>query len=487
MYIVLNPQYEIRNEPNCSYIIRRSEVIDQKNDFVTASVEIIPPFLGFILTNIGKKVYEESLKSISEELSIGTDKLRIFIEKLIENDSAKKLDVSGQEVILPKRLLLYADTSDNRVFKTTKGVLPMDSFEPHRPLTPINMNLMVTTQCTTNCIYCYAKRIEKNELNTQKIISLIDEAHTLGVINLILTGGDIFVHKGWPDILRKAVEKKYSPFISTKTPLSVNDFEILVGLGVGSIQFSLDSVNTETLHKLLGVSSLYFEKVDVMFKLCEKFGVKVSIRSVLTNLNSTKEEIQELYQYLSRFTCIEKWVLTPAFYSEHQKDYNKYMVSNERLSLIFNYTQNIKTDFPILYNKIGKSGYSMSKYKSENDFIKYNQTCYANSYSMSILSSGKCTICEMLYDNRDYVLGDVHDQNIENIWNSEKALMLYSKHQSLITDNSTPCIDCKVYDICKNKIAKKICYVDISKIYGEGKFEYPDPRCPKATDTNLIL
>ena len=79
-------------------------------------------------TTIAKKVYEESLKSISEELSIGTDKLRIFIEKLIENDSAKKLDVSGQEVILPKRLLLYADTPDNRVFKTTKGVLPMDSF-----------------------------------------------------------------------------------------------------------------------------------------------------------------------------------------------------------------------------------------------------------------------------------------------------------------------------------------------------------------------
>lgn len=106
---------------------------------------------------------------------------------------------------------------------------------------------------------------------------------------------------------------------------------------------------------------------------------------------------------------------------------------------------------------------------------------------MSILSSGKCTICEMLYDNRDYVLGDVHEQNIEDIWNSEKALMLYSKRQSLITDNSTPCIDCKVYDICKNKIAKKICYVDIAKIYGEGKFEYPDPRCPKSIDTNLIL
>ena len=149
----------------------------------------------------------------------------------------------------------------------------------------------------------------------------------------------------------------------------IKDLEILVGLGVGSIQFSLDSVNTETLHKLLGVSSSYFEKINVMFNLCEKFGIKISIRSVLTNLNSTKEEIEGLYQYLSRFTCIEKWVLTPAFYSEHQKDYNKYMVSNERLSFIFDYTQNLKTNFPILYNKIGKSGYSMSKYKSEDDFI----------------------------------------------------------------------------------------------------------------------
>lgn len=139
------------------------------------------------------------------------------------------------------------------------------------------------------------------------------------------------------------------------------------------------------------------------------------------------------------------------------------------------------------YSIRNESGYSMNKYLTEPDFIKYNQTCYANSYSMSIISSGDCTVCEMLYNNPDFVLGNVHSMSIEEIWNSSKALNLYAKKQESIEDKNTPCFSCSVYDTCKNQLSKKVCYVDIAKIYGRGKYEYPDPRCPRAIKTNILL
>lgn len=60
-----------------------------------------------------------------------------------------------------------------------------------RPRVPIDVNIMVTTKCTTNCCYCYAKRKFDYELSSTEIINIIENCYNLGVVNLNLTGGDI--------------------------------------------------------------------------------------------------------------------------------------------------------------------------------------------------------------------------------------------------------------------------------------------------------
>lgn len=54
-------------------------------------------------------------------------------------------------------------------------------------------------------------------------------------------------------------------------------------------------------------------------------------------------------------------------------------------------------------------------------------------------------------------------------------------------DTNSPCKHCKVIDICRKSINRRVCFVDISKTLGKGYFDYPDPRCPNSTVTDYIL
>lgn len=119
-----------------------------------------------------------------------------------------------------------------------------------------------------------------------------------------------------------------------------------------------------------------------------------------------------------------------------------------------------------------------------SEFVCRNQICLANTTSLSILANGLCSICEMLYDHPEYILGSVRKASISEIWNSEKALNLYSPQQENIESDS-PCKTCEVFSKCKTTFGKRICYLDITKVGGNQ--EDPDPRCPLSKKTKYIL
>lgn len=168
-------------------------------------------------------------------------------------------------------------------------------------------------------------------METEKIIDIICEANSKRVINLTLTGGDIFARKDWAIILDTTMKKGYGTFLSTKTPLDLKGIRQLSKIGVPTFQFSLDSCEKNILSKMLHVDNLYLDKVENMLSECSKIGINVSIRSVLTHLNSSVQQIELLLNFLNKYSCIEKWTFTPAFYSEYKEDYKQYEVTNNQL------------------------------------------------------------------------------------------------------------------------------------------------------------
>ena len=222
-----------------------------------------------------------------------------------------------------------------------------------------------------------------------------------------------------------------------------------------------------------------------MFHECSKHGMKVGIRTVLTKLNSSIKDIESVYNFICQFDCVHKWAITPAFFSEYkQKNYKKYEVGNDELKDVYKFAHQPNLKFPISLNKISDNGYKLPKHSNVEEYVCHNQICIANTSSMSILSNGVCGLCEMLYDNEEFMLGDLRINSLRDVWNSERALSLYHPQQEPEKSDS-PCEVCKVFDSCKRGPGKRVCYLDIAKT-GGGRHD-PDPRCPMANKVDVIL
>lgn len=449
------------------------------------SVTLLPPAIGCILENIGQMDSELSIAKMSQELQVTKESISAFLRNLMQ-DTPKKLKIGEYNIIFPPHLIVCSEVPSKKANNYTSQYIS-SKLTFKRPISPININIMVTTKCTVNCRYCYAKRQSHNELTTPEIANLIEQCHNIGIVNLNLTGGDIFARKDWKDILGIVRKYGYYPFLSTKTPLHEEDVSYLSSIGIHEIQFSLDVHDNRVLTQLIGANDNYLERVKCMFDYCEENKIKICVRTVLCRQNADVDKISELYHFISKYTNIKDWVLTPAFFSDNNtQTYQQLQVSKEKLVAVRTYINDLKAQFPIYQSKISPCGYKLKLYSTTDEYVAHNQKCYANTYSMSVLATGDCTVCEMLYDNKEYLLGNVREQSLHDIWNSPKALALFSLKQQDIPKDS-PCHECSVFEVCRNKLAKRVCYVDIAKMNHQNSLGYPDPRCPMAKDVDVIL
>lgn len=481
-YIKLNTAYSLRNESTCSYIIRKNMFVNYDlNNY--QRIYPIPPFLGYIFAHIGQMEYSQFIQTVGKTLNVDSNMLKHFLSKIIEQPS-KSLLFLGKEISFPENLLIQSWQKDDRTYYMVDGFSPMNAYTVCRPHTPISVNFMVTERCNTNCIYCYAKRDTRKEMSTSEILKVFKDLSNHAIVNLTLTGGDIFARKDWYEIISYSKDAGFGYLISTKTALREADIIKLKQLGIHQLQFSLDSVSPSILRDMINVDDGYCDRLKAMFQACTNQDIKISLRTVLCRQNANVDSIKTLCDLIDTNNCISNWVITPAFYSENKKDYNHYAVSNEMLKKAFTYLQKRNIRIRPLFNKFNNKGYILQRTKDVADFVEHNQICYANTYSMSILPSGECTVCEMLYYNKHFIIGNIKEKSIEEIWNSSRALSLYSPSKEDIVKDSA-CSSCLVFDECKKNIAKRVCYVDVMKVHKNP--DYPDPKCPQSKACHYIL
>lgn len=110
-YIVLNRAYSLRNEATCSYIVRKNMFVNS-NMSNYQTIYTIPPFLGYVITNIGKKKYEQSIAAIGKALNINTTALQSFIFQIVEQPS-KSVPFMGEMLVFPEHLLILSNQKDD--------------------------------------------------------------------------------------------------------------------------------------------------------------------------------------------------------------------------------------------------------------------------------------------------------------------------------------------------------------------------------------
>lgn len=163
-------------------------------------------------------------------------------------------------------------------------------------------------------------------------------------------------------------------------------------------------------------------------------------------------------------------------YDEYRETY--YYEGRSQMEILFHYVEDRLSSgspFPIIFNRtiLDKSYYTCTT--GSKDFK--GAECSALNTHLFVLPDGKASICEQLYWNPLFLIGDLKKSSLKDIWMSDKCLRLANIQQENIGNNS-PCKHCNLFTSCFSY--RNRCWVDIIKAYGKEHWDYPDPRCEKA-------
>ena len=487
--LVLNKGYVIKPELGYALIMPKETVLDFGDDsYERGFMSRIHPMHGYILSQFDGVTETASIvKKLSVELDLEEDFVDNFVKKIAENECAVGFHFQENLILLPKNCLVFQDY--------TRGDLPKPGeFNIEIPLdvsrarhnTPTDVTLMLNTICATDCVYCYAdRRVKMNcKIPFNRIKELIKEARSLHMRSFEVIGGEFFLYKQWREMLLALKEFGYTPAISTKVPISEDDIRFLKDINVKAVQISLDSLIKENICSMLDVKESYIEQIKTTITLFQKYKVPLFLHTVMSSSNDSIEDMKSILDFIKEFDTIYTWRIDITSASLY-KPIDQYLTTRpsiKNLNQIISFFESLDKSaipFKVVYEGISSVEYESSELRKEAQVTGFPKRsyCSGNKSSFFILPDGNVTICEELYWNKNFIIGNVKEQGLREIWDSKRALdNHYMKQEDFPSDSA--CATCAVFEECR--WGKGVCFRDTMKAYGEDKWYYPDVKCIKS-------
>ena len=479
---VINPAYILKNDKK-RVILCNKEQVDENIRYQSCFSFIHPTNAQFLSFFNGKDSLEQIKRKIANFFGLSLESTENITKKYIENPQSFSIKHQDQWMFFPENMIVNKELVhqyDVYSVEDFKSITEID-LKTDRLSAPLYINYNMIFTCFTNCIYCYANRKMKIDqyLSLERILSIVKEAKSIGVLDFSINGGEVLLHPHIYEVVKALLKNNYQPGISTKIPLSYDQIVSLKEIGIKSIQISLDSVRISTLKQSIGVEDDYMEKMKRTIEYLNKEKIEITIHNIVTSYNSNMEEFKEFVSFLSAYECVKKIRVSAAGYTLYeQTNYANIRTSEKYMEILRDFINTFKYDYPNISFTMS-SGAEKKEFNGESkkDFFDRRGLCSGNVRSIIILPDGKVTICEELYDHPKFVIGDLKKHSIEEVWNSDVAKKLYYLDQNALP-HITACKDCAEFHYCRQ--GKGVCWKVILMAYGKDNWDYPDPRCPKA-------
>lgn len=476
MYI-FNPKYKLKDDVERIMIINESYA-----DYMSDSyMSFVHPIYAWILNLFdGKSENGELLLKISQDLGITENEARNLIKPLLNNPSEVAIRYDGVVSRFPPYVLI--DNVDNKCRSKEDddffSAITIINHNSWRLFKPINLLICPTLRCYTDCIYCYANRGKKHyELDYKIWVNFIEQAKKYGIERIDVTGGEFFLKQGWFKIAKSLSENGYYPDISTKIPLSNSIIDSFLDSGQKRLQISLDTMDTDVAIQTLCVNNKYIEQILNTIVYANRVGLHIILKPTLTKYTCTVENITKILQFAKSLRYIDRVVVSIIGYScyKDQEFFPQIRPSLTQISEIRSFLEicNNKYDFPVIDDTFIYTAQEMRN----NDIFRNRARCTANVEGFVVLPDGMVTLCEELYWNQNFIIGNITQKTITEIWQSPEALKLANLNQMDMPLYSE-CKLCENLETCHKK--RGVCWKLVMSAYGENRVFAPDPRCPKA-------
>jgi len=486
---ILNPYYALKNDGK-RIIICNSPAFKVPNTIAEDSISsFIHPAYAMALSFFnGENTLDTCLNKISKLFEATKEDSYNFIAPLLDNKKRVGIDYDNHFNEFPHRILL-----NNAQFNLPKRELNYEDYEINEEFdfktfrlikTPSRIVLLLNTICIADCIYCYVQRDRKIDcqIPIEKLCEIIKDAKLNKVTNFDIAGTEVFLYKHWDILLTTLLHNGFYPYLSTKIPLTKVDLKKIKCIGINDLQLSIDTAINEEAHIINRTNiANYADKMLETLSFTEEIGLNIAVNVVTTKYNSTKSGIKLLLDKISKNNNIERVTINPGEVSLYcsEKNFIDFKNSIQEIEELEKYIDEIRNNYKFSINLANYT--EIKEYKEgfdEKAKIFYARSfCTANINQYCILPDGQVTICEELYWHPQFIIGNILENSISEIWKSEKALKLYNISQEDVSVHS-PCKTCKGFSSCRKY--EGVCWSDVLTAYGNENWDFPASNCPYA-------
>jgi radical SAM protein with 4Fe4S-binding SPASM domain len=297
-----------------------------------------------------------------------------------------------------------------------------------------NISLEITRKCNLQCKHCYSDSgvQRKNELTFEEIKKLIDQLAHIGVLNILLTGGEPLLHPRLFEIIEYIVSKPMSCTLFTNGTLITKAVaQKLKRYGVLSVVTSIDGATPATHDTFRGVPNS-FEKTVQGIHLLRETGIPVR-----GNISIHKGNCSEVVDIVELFkaSTVEDYRISPTSFSGRPEKCDICITPKE-------------------YRAVLKK---LKQYESEHGKIKreysYPQStnCGIGTSSLAIRSNGNVVPCPGFPD--EVLLGNIREDSLGEIWNNSEFLI---KGRHITVFESDMCKKCTHANVCRGGCLARI-------------------------------
>ena len=169
----------------------------------------------------------------------------------------------------------------------------------HQNTIPEALEVELTWACNEKCVHCYLKHAKPPITMSASVLSRLKQAIMDNSIKeVLLTGGEVFLHHGLLDLVGFLTEAKVQVKVfSNLNECNESQLSRLAGCGIQLVQTSVYSVNDRIHDRVTGVNGSLAKTLESLFFL-QKLGVTVEVACPLTTMN-----YRDLFEVLKFFSA----------------------------------------------------------------------------------------------------------------------------------------------------------------------------------------
>lgn len=300
---------------------------------------------------------------------------------------------------------------------------------------PYVISIEITKKCPLRCIHCYTEAGEGTYIPYEKLENILMQAMELGVVDIQLTGGEVFEYKGIVELLLKYSKAFNSIQINTSGYL-LNDKIICALKGIKNIFWRISLDGDETVHNEIRKNQYAFKKATQAIKSLSENGACVYVIMSIGTIN---------VEYIDYVIDLSYSLGAQAFmygYILQKGRAEKNLILSTQTILEINKQIKEKAEY-----YVGKGFTVANKEESVTDYISGENvhSCGLGHNQISIMADGSIFPCLSV----DIPMGNIYKNTIKEIVESD--ICEYFRHK--LPPCKDTCQDCELLAECCGCIA----------------------------------